>query len=59
MKFFDTEHVAVVGDSHAAHAVADGLVYKPFDARLAVQDRVVGMYVKMYEIFHSCYKCKF
>ena len=37
MKFLDTEHVAVVGDGHAPHAVANSLVHQPFDARLTVQ----------------------
>ena len=40
-----TEHVAMVGDCDAAHAVANRLVYQIFDARLSVENREVCMYV--------------
>ena len=53
MKFFDTKHVAMVGDGHAAHAIAHGLVDQFLDARLAVEYRVICMYMKMYKIFHN------
>ena len=32
MKFFNAEHVTVVGDCHAPHTVVDSLVYKFLDA---------------------------
>ena len=53
MKFFDTKHVAMVGDGHAAHAIAHGLVYQFLDARLTIKYRVICMYMKMYKIFHN------
>ena len=53
VKFLNAEHVAVIGDGHALHTVADGFIYKLLDTRLSVEDRVVGMYMQMYEIFHS------
>ena len=53
VEFLDTEHVAMIGYRHASHAVAYSLVNQSLDARLAVQDRVVCMYVQMYEIFHK------
>ena len=53
VKFLNAEHVAVIGDGHALHAVADGFIYKLLDTRLTIEDRVVGMYMQMYEIFHS------
>jgi hypothetical protein len=52
VKFFDAEHVTVIGDGHALHAIFYRLVDKPFYARLSVEYGVVGMYVQMYEIFH-------
>ena len=45
VKFLNSEHVAVVGDGHTLHAVADSFVYKLFDARLSIEYRVVCMYV--------------
>ena len=54
VKLLDAEHVAMIGYRHASHAVAYGLVNQAFDARLTVQDRVVCMYMQMYEIFHKC-----
>ena len=44
-KLLDAKHVAVVGDGHALHAVADGLVHQLRDFRLSVEYRIVGMYV--------------
>ena len=44
-KFLDAEHHAVVGDGHATHTVVDGLVYDVGNARLAIKDGVVGVYV--------------
>ena len=45
VKFLDAEHVAMVGDGHAPHAVLQGFVYQTLNLRLAVEDREVGMYV--------------
>ena len=32
VKFLDAKHIAMIGNGHAFHAVADGLVNQPFDA---------------------------
>ena len=40
-KLFYAEHVAVVGDGNALHAVLHGLVYQPADAGLAVEERIL------------------
>ena len=45
VKFLDAEHITVVGDGHAFHAVVDCLIDEPFDTRLSVENGVVGMYV--------------
>ena len=52
VELLDAEHVSVVGDGHAAHAVADGFVHEVLDFRLSVEYRIVRMYVQMNEIFH-------
>ena len=52
VKFLNAKHIAVIGDGHAFHAVADSFIYKLLDTRLSVENRVVGMYMQMYEIFH-------
>ena len=44
-ELLDAHHVAVVGHSHAAHAVGYGLVDKPLDACLAVKNAIICMYV--------------
>ena len=60
VKFLNAEHVAVVGNGHTLHAIADSFVYKLFDTRLSVEYRVICMYVQMYEIFHRfLLKCLF
>ena len=38
VKFFDTEHIAVIGNGHASHAVLNSFVYKPLDTRLSIED---------------------
>jgi hypothetical protein len=38
MKLLDTEHVTMIGDGHALHAIGDSLVDKPTDTRLSVED---------------------
>ena len=52
VKFLNTEHVSMIGNSHALHAIVNGFIHKLFDARLTIQNRVVCMYMQMYEIFH-------
>ena len=56
-ELLDAEHVAVVGHGHAFHAVADGLVHQLLDAGLSVKNRIIGVYVQMYEVFH--FSCRF
>ena len=51
-KLLNAEHVAMVGHGHALHAIGNSLVDKPLDARLSVEDRIIGMYVKMNEVLH-------
>ena len=41
VQLLDAEHVAVVGQRHAAHAVGNGLVNERLDGCLPVQDRVL------------------
>ena len=53
VKLLDAHHVAVVGHGHAAHLVADGLVYECGNGGLPVEDRILGVYVQMYKVFHS------
>ena len=45
IKFLDAEHVAVVGDGNALHAVLHGLVHQAADAGLSVQQGILGVYV--------------
>ena len=44
-QFLHAEHVAVVGDGHTAHSIADSLVNQFLDARLTVEDAIIGVYV--------------
>ena len=53
VKLLDAHHVAVVGHGHAAHLIADGLVYECGNGGLPVEDRILGVYVQMYKVFHS------
>ena len=46
------EHVAMVCNSHATHAIVYGLSDKLLDWRLAVKYGVVCMYVQMDEVLH-------
>ena len=46
------EHVAVVGDGDAAHAVGNGLVHKALYAGLSIKNGILRVYVQMYEIVH-------
>ena len=52
MKFLNAEHVTMICDSHPLHTVGNGLIHKFLDARLPIKDRIICMYVQMYEIFH-------
>ena len=53
IKLFDTEHIAVVGNGDAGLAVAHGLVHQPGDGGLSVEDRILRVNVKMYEVEHN------
>ena len=52
VKLLDPEHIAVIGHGDAGLAVGDGLIHEVGDAGLPVEDRVLRMYVKMYELGH-------
>ena len=52
-KELDAEHVAVVGDRHASHAVGHGLIDKSLDRRLSIEQGIISMYVEMNEILHN------
>ena len=54
VKLLDTEHIAVVRHGDAGLSVGHGLVHEFLDAGLSVENRILGMYVKMYELRHSC-----
>ena len=45
MELLDTEHVAMIGNRHASHAVTNRLVHQFLDTRLTIQYRVISMYV--------------
>ena len=38
VKFFNAEHIAVIGNGHPSHAILNGLIHKPLDARLSIED---------------------
>ena len=44
-QFFHTEHISMVGDGNATHAVGNGLVYQFLNARLSIEYGVVCMNV--------------
>ncbi len=52
-KLFGTEHVAMVGEGKGRHTVGDSLLDKAADCRQTVENRVLRMDVKMYELVHS------
>ena len=54
VKLLDTEHIAMVCHGDAGLSVGHGLVHEFLDAGLSVENRILGMYVKMYELRHSC-----
>ena len=39
---------------YARLSVVHGLVDEPLDAGLSVENRILGVYVKMYELRHDC-----
>ena len=52
-QFFHAVHYSMVGKGHAAHAVSDSLVYEMRNLGLSVENRVVGVYMQVNEIFHN------
>jgi len=52
VELLDAEHVAVVRHGDAGLSVGHGLVHEPLDAGLSVEDRILRMYVKVYELGH-------
>ena len=44
-KFLDAKHVSMIGDGQAAHPVGYSLVNESLHGRLAVQNRIISMYV--------------
>jgi hypothetical protein len=56
-ELLDAKHVAMVGHSHAAHSVTDGLIDQFRNGSLSIKDTVLCVYVQMYEIFHSSLIC--
>ncbi len=52
-KLFDAEHISVIGNSKARHAVFGCLIKEPANLTLAVKEGIFCMYVKMREWFHS------
>ena len=57
VELLDSEHVAVVGDGDARLPVGHGLVHQTLDAGLTVEDRVLRVYVKVYELGHAGIGC--
>ena len=43
MKLLDTEHITMVGNSHTLHSVGNRLIHKLLDARLSIEQRIIGM----------------
>ena len=56
-ELLDAEHIAVVGDGHAAHTVGHSLVYEPLHGRLSVENGVICVNVEVDEIFHYLWFC--
>ena len=44
-KFFDAEHITMIGNSHATHSIVDGFIHQFRNGSLSVKDAVLGMYV--------------
>ena len=51
----DAKHIAMVGERHSSHAVLDCLIHHAADTRLAVEQRVLRVNMKVYEIFHRAF----
>ena len=52
MKLLDAEHVAMVSNCHATHSIGYGFINQRLDGCLAIKNRVLGVYVKMYKWYH-------
>lgn len=50
---FYAEHVAMVGYSHAGHAVGHRFVNERRYRRHSVEQRIFSMYVQVYELTHN------
>ena len=37
VKFFNTKHIAVIGNGHASHAILNSFVYKLLNTRLSIK----------------------
>ena len=46
---------AMVGDGHSAHTVFHRLVNQARHAGLTVEDGILGVHMKMYEVLHNSY----
>ena len=53
IELLDSEHIAVIRHGDSRHAVGHGLVHQMRDAGLSVENRILGVYVQMYEIGHN------
>ena len=51
-ELLDAHHVAMIGDSHTAHAIADSFVDEFGHRGLSVENGVLGVNVQMYEVLH-------
>ena len=51
-KLLYAEHVAMIGHSHATHAVGNCLIHQFGDTCLSVKERILSMNMKMNEILH-------
>ena len=45
VELLDAEHVTMVSDGHTLHTIGNSLVNQSLDARLAIQYRIICMYV--------------
>ena len=52
-QLFHSHHVAMIGDGHSPHTVADGLVDQTLYAGLSVEQRIVSVYMQVYEVSHN------
>ena len=54
-KLLDGHHVTMIGDGHSAHTVFHRLVNQARHAGLTVEDGILSMHMKMYEVLHNSY----